>query len=556
MRPSGKSVKSAIGSAGRGAVGAVMHLDQIVSFLKNTAVLFFFAMMAPFVYNLLSKSTIVVQEVSVPQDLEARGLTGRVFSQRVIDKILEIANYTELLKEREDVYGLAKKNQRPDIDLPITVFGINFETLLSFLKTAAGGQDIRVVGEVVTELPADEEKKTPAKYGVRFRVAKVGTVYRSAAPTATLDELADKAAFGVMEEYEPITMAYYYRGKRDFENAFRMTEKALLKRRPGDEVWAHFLRGLIESDQGRWKSAEEEFRFVLERNPDFPRARSNLSRVLRRGGDLPAALEEAERALVSESTLFQSYHNKALALVGLNRHDEALVWLKKAEEVDSTSELVQLELADFYRSRAGAQELALKHYRLAADLKPDNSRIYANWAGMLGDLGRWDEAEKVTLKALSFNARNGIALGYLGYIALERRDIVKAQRFYTEAYAADPTYFRAHIGLGRVAMAERDFGKAEELFARALAESPRWWDIFKFQGDLMLLRGRHDEAEAKWKRALEINPRAADVEARFAHLALHRGDEAKAQRHAARAAQMSPGLFKDAEYVLKTWEIH
>lgn len=531
---------------------AISHLDDAVTIAKNVAILFLFIMMAPFFYKLLSKNSIVVQEISVPQELEARGLSGRVFSQRVIDKILEIANYTEHLKEREDVYGLSKKNQLPDIDLPITIFGINFETLLSFFKTAVGGQDVRVTGEVVTEKPGYAEAKEASRFSVRLRVAKIGTIYRSKESSAEIDTLAERAAFGVMEEYEPITMAYYYRGHRDFENAYRMTEKAILNKRPGDVVWAHFVRGLIEADQARWSAAEEEYRFVLERDPGFPRARNNLSTVLRRKGDLTGALVEAEEAIRVEPNRAQSYRNKAWALIGMSRMDEALPWLQKTIDVEPNNEAGHLDMGDYYRQLRNLDRAAF-HYRAATDIKPDNSQIYANLAGTLGDLGRWDEAEAVTMKSLGINPKNGIALGYIGYIALQRGDIERARKYYTEAFAADPTYFRYYIGMARVAMAEKDYAKAGELLDKARAANARWYDTYKFKGDLALLQGQPAEAMALYEQSAKLNPRAPDVQARIASLAEKSGDQAKANKAAAEAVKLAPYLFPNVNFVLREY---
>lgn len=529
------------------ALRVIVKLDDIVRLAKNIAFIFVFAMAAPFVYKVLSRSTIVVQDVSVPQELEARGLTGRVFSQRVIDKIIEVANDTDALKEREDTFGLSQKNQRPDIDLPITIAGINFETLLSFLKTAFGGQDIRVVGEVVAEQAAADS--APARYSVRFRVAKIGTIYRSTAPSTEIDALAERAALGVLEEYEPITMAYYYRGRRDFASAFRMTEKAILKKAPGDVVWAHFVRALISVDQARWDEAEDELRFVLERNPAFPRARNNLSRVLRRKGDFAGALAEAEKAIAVEPDRGQSYGNKAWALVGLGRSKEALPWLEKQIAVEPDNETGHIDMGDYHR-QLRELDLAALHYRMATDIKPNASQIYVNLAGVLGDLGRWDEAETATMKSLNFNPRNGVALGYVGYIALQRGDYERARKFYTDAIAVDPSYFRSHIGHARIAMHERDYARADELLEKARAANPRWWDVYKYKGDLAELRGDSARALSLYEEAEKLNERAPDVHARIAWLAERSGDHAKALKHAETAVRLAPYLFRDVAFVL------
>lgn len=550
---------------GKWIVGAGLKVHALTSAVKNTALIGLVALAIPFAYHVLNRTTIVIQDVSLPAELEARGLSGRIFSHRVIDKILEIANYTDRLKEREDIFGLSRKNQRPDIDLPLTILGVNFETFLTLLKTPFGGRDVRVVAEVTTEVPAGAEDKVQARYAVRIRAGRIGTIYRSKSPTSTIDELTETAAIGIMEEYEPITMAYYYRGRRDFANAYRMTEKAIAKNRDGDELWALFLRGLIEADQRRYGSAEEEFRLVLEKNPAFPGARSQLSRMLRRSGKMEAALVEAEKAVAIEPDKLQGYQNMALALEGLKRADEALVWFRKSVDVDPGNDAGHFEIAAFFRRSPGLTgelsdrtlqlEQAVKHFRLAARLGPFKSGTYANLAGALGDLGRWDEAERITLKAIYENRKDAIALGYIGYIALQKGDYARARNFYIEAYAADPGYFRAHIGLARVAMHEGQLDKADELLSKALTADAAWWDTYKYQGDLALIRGDRGAAIVKYKQALKLSPRAADVHARIAHVAHLEGDDETARRHARRATELAPHFFPSADSVLSDFRI-
>jgi tetratricopeptide (TPR) repeat protein len=475
-------------------------------------------------------------------------LSGRVFSQRVIDKILEIANYTEILKEREDVYGLSVKNQRPDIDLPITIFGVNLETLLGFLKNAVGGSDVRIVGEVITQSLAKESDNISAGYDVRLRVSKVGTIYKSSAPVADINLLAEQAAIGVMEEYEPITMAYYYRGLKKYDDAFRMTEKALLKRRDGDIVWAHFVRGLIQADQAKWSLAEEEFKFVLERNPNFPRAHNNLSRTLRQKGEFQAALEEADKSIQVEPHLAQNYANKAWTFIDMGRTQDARFWLEKAIAIEPDKEIGHLNLADYYR-RIRELDLAVKHYRIALDIKPNSARIYSNLAGTLGDLGRWKEAEEVTQKALSFNPKDGISLGYLGYIALEHKNYESAGKFYDAAFAADPSYFRYYIGHARIAMHAKKFEQAEKLLNKAQEINPRWWDIYKFKGDLELLRGNKAAAMNLYENAAKLNPKAPDVFARMAWLEKLQGNSDLADNYSKKAVEIAPYIFPSSDSI-------
>lgn len=248
-------------------------------------------------------------------------------------------------------------------------------------------------------------------------------------------------------------MAYYYRGLKKYDDAYRMTEKAILKKRSGDIIWAHFVRGLIEIDQGRWDLAEEELRFVLDRNPTFPRAHSNLSQVLRRKGEMDNALIEAEKAIEVEPTRARGYLNKAWSLIELKRVDEAQVWFEKAIAVEPDNEIGHLNLADHYR-RIRQLDLAVKHYRLALDIKPNLSRIYANLAGTLrwwdtykfqGDLallrGDEDSAMKLYEQSNKLNSNAPDVLAIIAWLAQAQGNQVMAQEYSQKAVKLAPYIF-------------------------------------------------------------------------------------------------------------------
>jgi Flp pilus assembly protein TadD len=84
-----------------------------------------------------------------------------------------------------------------------------------------------------------------------------------------------------------------------------------------------FNLGLYYAKLGRYEEAEKAWRQVLVRNPEDPQIHSSLSRLMIERGRFGEGLVEAERALHTDPSFVWAQFNRALALEGLERVEEA-----------------------------------------------------------------------------------------------------------------------------------------------------------------------------------------------------------------------------------------
>ena len=109
-------------------------------------------------------------------------------------------------------------------------------------------------------------------------------------------------------------------------------------------------------------------------------------------GQLESAVPILKAHVASHPDDLEALHNLGMALSDLARLDEAMEFLHKALEVDRkhTDTLVALGVA-YQRSRMPQE--ALGYLLMALDEEPDNPYAHRNIGAVLGNLGRYEEAE-------------------------------------------------------------------------------------------------------------------------------------------------------------------
>ena len=148
-----------------------------------------------------------------------------------------------------------------------------------------------------------------------------------------------------------------------------------------DLAEAHLIRGVSLAAQQQFGAAESACRKALTLRPDDARTLNEL------GG----------------------------ALTGLNRFDEALVYLGKPAELTPSDALIQyrISVAQYHAGDAYASEAAC---RLAVSLDPNFARAWSVLAQILELLGRFDEARSCARHALELDPEMAVAYIGLGII--------------------------------------------------------------------------------------------------------------------------------------------
>jgi len=157
----------------------------------------------------------------------------------------------------------------------------------------------------------------------------------------------------------------------------------------------------------------------------------------------------------------------------------------------------------------GDTDGAIREYRKALELNPENVRAHVNLGTILFVEGEFTEAEHHLSEALRLDPENVEARVNLGALLVDRGRIGEAETLLREAIGLDPNDAIAHRNLGHLLLERRKFDEAEAHYARAVDLAPE--DPDALQSLAWLLATAPDARLRDGARAVEDARRACDL---------------------------------------------
>jgi tetratricopeptide (TPR) repeat protein len=251
--------------------------------------------------------------------------------------------------------------------------------------------------------------------------AKAGSADSAAKPVATPDESLKRVgekelvSDAVPKSTGPVSFG-------DGEAAYRAQKygdaTAIFERYTGqrpNNAWGHYMLGL-----SAWKN-----------------------------GDLAKSEQAFEKALTIDANHVKSLINMSRVLIDQKRHDDALVTLRRASDIDPESIQVYRLLGRTYHTQGKIDE-AVNAYRRAIEVNELDAWSMNNLGLLFLETQRADEALPLLTKAVelrqdvpAFHNNLGMALEHTGHFR-------EAATAYKGALAADPSYEKAKRNLARV----------------------------------------------------------------------------------------------------------
>ena len=162
--------------------------------------------------------------------------------------------------------------------------------------------------------------------------------------------------------------------------------------------------------------------------------------------------------------------NEGKTAAAANQWDAAIAGFTKAGEVDPTQHVVWGNLADAYVSRSKATPAgkdadlakAAEAYQKAIALKADDPAYLNNYALVLAQQKKFDEAQEQLTKAAQVDPTNaGKYYFNLGAVYVNTGNMEPATAAFKKAIELDPNYAEAYFqyGLSLIAKATVDNGK-------------------------------------------------------------------------------------------------
>jgi tetratricopeptide (TPR) repeat protein len=255
-------------------------------------------------------------------------------------------------------------------------------------------------------------------------------------------------------------------------------------------------------------------------DPSSDQATVMLARLLANVGQPETALELAAKVPAASPYASAAIDTRVGILTELERRDEALA-LAQAKSEGPTATLADVvrtgDLLVALERYADAAKVYDRSIRMAEASPEMADRIWSLWmlkGGAHERAGNWAEAKPALEKAVALSPLQPVALNYLGYAQLERRENVKAALGLIErASQLKPDDPAITDSLGWAHYLVGDVQRAIPVLEKAVQGQPADPTINEHLGDAYWAVGRKYEARYAW-RAAALFADNAELEAR------------------------------------------
>jgi tetratricopeptide (TPR) repeat protein len=212
-------------------------------------------------------------------------------------------------------------------------------------------------------------------------------------------------------------------------------------------------------------------------------------------------------------------------------NEQILERLKSLGYLDTTAPRGDRVLAGILFQEGKLEESLAAYRRLLAET-PDDGALHSSIAGVLGRLGRYDEADSHLARALEITPLNASAWHNRGVIRERRGDPAEAVEMYRTAIRYRPDYQPAREALVRLtgsadlpvpvdprarqadALAQQasvlarggDYAAAMEMLDEAIALAPDYGLLYQYRANVAYLMGDPESARQALQRGLELEP--------------------------------------------------
>jgi tetratricopeptide (TPR) repeat protein len=486
----------------------------------------------------VNSRSVVVESFDAPPALVARGVTGKVVADGLLDELRRLQSATRADAGKRDLANA----WTGEIKLAVPEAGISLGELSRMLK-ARFGQDLHIEGELI---------QTDSG-GLALTVRGDGVAARKFTGTAgDLDNLISQAAGYVYSQSEPVLWAYYLTNKGLNDEALAFSKAAYAGANKADRpyllnTWANALSNV----GGSAHQTLELYRAARKLKPDYWVAYNNVMQAYWLLGDEENSWKEGEamRAIAGgrPGRAPETYYQNSdiltwnlgpwldetvadadassgigsniggvaavnIADIEVRLHDTAAAELSLQTITPDPADHGTTAMAHFVRGRLAGEEGDTATY--VAELEafqtsyanPDVSSQYPGylcWVAPAEEVaGHFDKADAV----ISSGEHYVDCLRFRGDILDGRGDWLGAQKAYANAVALAPDLPAGYYSWGVALARHGDLAGAEAKLRDANRRGPHWADPLKAWGDVLVKQGRTREAAAKYEAALKYAP--------------------------------------------------
>jgi tetratricopeptide (TPR) repeat protein len=388
------------------------------SMLAGVAVLGFCALCL-FLFDAVAQEKIVVDAISTPPEMIARGLTKEIAAQRLIDSIQHINATAGTEKAKYEAASISSSVE--GLNVPDAAASV--KQFLLLLRKYAGISDARITGEFI----CTNEKCGRDAMTLRLRISGKVSTSLDVDPTGTRNETEymEKAAERIIKEVDPYVYASYLIGRDKKDDAYKISRSMYILNHK-DAKWGYLMMGNHYSDDKANKTeAVKYYMRAISADRRFSQAYNNIGNVYLEsayekedGPDREADLGYAERVYLKAIRIepCDASSHDGIALIHMERRNYAMAE-KAARQAVKCDQNEGAYLATLARIRMrmaddAAQIDAAQILNDAIVIDPDDSEVSFAMGELQELRGDYAAAAKYFKAALGSQPSDGYRRGY------------------------------------------------------------------------------------------------------------------------------------------------
>ena len=304
--------------------------------------------------------------------------------------------------------------------------------------------------------------------------------------------------------------------EREYRSALEQAPRSAL---------AHYGLGRAIASRDGVQAAIKHYRSAIKLLPGFGAAHYSLAQAYRSSGDHKKAKahfelfqennsgEDLQDPLLREvSSLARAPSNhhylQGLALAEAGDIAAAVNEFEKALVVDPSLIEAHVNLVSLYGGLGRPEDVA-RHYNAAAERNPDRADLHYNYGVFQAERTRYPEGEKAFRRAIQADPSFAEAHSNLGQMLEAQRRMKEAEEQYRLAVQHRPTYRLAHFHLGRILFGRGETGEGLKHFLKTL--TPEDAETPKYMLDVAVAYARAGDPANARRYALQARERASDL---------------------------------------------
>ena len=336
-------------------------LDKIQNFAKTitTVIISLFAIgSSSFILkSILYPQSVVIEQISVPPVMEERGIKNEIIVQRILDEIQVLRNSAKIDRAENAIFGSI--NEKPDAQIDASFGGISLKSIEHVLAEIFERKPKKIIGEI-TQFGEKDSGNLQARIRINNQIISNRTVTKEDIDKNN-DIILRLVAFDIYSHFEPFRAALAASNQGRFDDARQALRPLIISEDSNDRKYALWLRSTLSPTRQR----ELDLLESLSIDPQFTLALVSLAALERDRKNFETSIDYAERAIKSNPTMPNGYHEKGRTLRAQQKLDAAIEEFRKACSQTNPYAPCFNQIGEIYLIKADSDPTKVDGYRQA-----------------------------------------------------------------------------------------------------------------------------------------------------------------------------------------------